>query len=366
MTHTLEQLGWIPFFEKQLSAEDKQKFAIARVISEHKSMYTLSNGSQKWLGKLAGKYHYQIKSAPELPVTGDWVLITNLTQDNVLIERCLPRKSQLTRRRPADRGNLAGSFQQQILASNLDIVFIVTSLNQDFSPARIARTTTMVWDSGATPVILLSKSDLCETVPEYLVQAQEAAPGVDIHAFSNTTQSGINSILPYLKTGKTICLLGSSGVGKSTLINTLSGTAQKTLDIRADDAKGRHATTSRNLFVLSQGGILIDTPGLREIGLWGSAESLSASFPDIETLADQCKFKDCTHQSEPHCAVQLAVIKGSLQEARLSQYQKLRKELDFYDSKHSTEKMQEAKRKQKELGKLIKEVKEIKKSRYKE
>lgn len=360
----LAKLGWSSFFEQQEIMESKGDGEPARVIAEHKNTYILSRGKEHAIpASLSGNFLYKAAAGEEYPVVGDWVLFRANDESQGLITGLFNRKSHLSRRQSLDRNSMKISTKSQLIASNLDLVFIVMSLNHDFSQARINRLLTMVWDSGATPVILLSKSDLCDERQAKLDEIKSIALGVDVHLVSSIDQTGIEVVLDYLKPGITACLIGSSGVGKSTLTNLLCDEHLKTLEIREDDSKGRHATTSRRLFVLSQGGMIIDTPGMREFGLAGEVEGLSATFSDIEALAVSCKFKDCTHQTEPGCAVLGAIKNNQLTNDRLEQYAKLKKEIEFFDSKNDPAKMREIKKQQKQLGKLIKDFSKQRKNR---
>jgi ribosome biogenesis GTPase len=347
-------LGWGPFFEKQVTADERRDLLIARVTAVHKHQYALENENGPLTAVIAGKSLYDAGSDSELPVVGDWVLAKPPVGGLAVIMRCLERRSELSRRSPLDRNSSKTSSERQVLAGNLDFVFIVMSLNQDLNPARLERALIFVWNSGATPVVLLSKADLSPDPDAQAVEIRTLARGVDVHAVSSLQGQGVEAVRHYLKTGVTGCLIGSSGVGKTTLINALCGTHHKTLEIREDDGKGRHATSSRALFFLPEGGMLIDTPGVREIGLMDDA-GLSAAFADIAELAKACKYTDCTHRVEPECAVLAALAAGRLAQERYDSYLKLCREVEYQTSKQSSSGQQETKRKQKQLGKLIKD-----------
>ncbi|MCK5219551.1 ribosome small subunit-dependent GTPase A [bacterium] len=364
MMPLLENLGWQAFFQDQISHETLAAYVPLRVIAVYKSLFMLSDGSTEFQGKLSGKFSFESGQTHHLPVAGDWVLAHQSGQGGAVIKKILDRKSQLTRRRPMDRNSLKFSFETQVIAANLDFIFVVMSLNHDFSASRLERALTLVWNSGATPVVLLSKSDLCPEYPAKVAQAEDVATGVDVHAICSLKHEGLDSILHYFHSGKTGCLIGSSGVGKSTLVNALCQTHLKTLTIREDDDKGRHATTTRRLFMLPKGGLLIDTPGLREFGLTGDAEGLAHTFEDIITLAKDCRFKDCSHITEPGCAVLTAVEEGQLEQTRLDHFLKLKKEAGYQESKHNPTKKQAIKSEQKQMGRLIKEVNKMRKNRY--
>lgn len=352
--HDLSVLGWGAFFERQIAADEGRKLVIARVTAVQKKYYSLQNEKGALNAVLAGRSLHLAEQEADLPVVGDWVLAKPPVGGIAVIVRRLERRSELSRRRPLDRNASKTASERQVLASNLDYVFIVMSMNQDFNPARLERILVVVWNSGATPVVLLSKSDLSPDPNADVAAIQTVACGVNVHAISSLQDQGLETVRNYLRRGVTGCLVGSSGVGKTTMINALCGTRAKTLAIREDDGKGRHATTSRSLFFLPGGGMLIDTPGLREIGVMDDI-GLATVFGDIAELAAGCKFDDCTHHVEPECAVLAALAEGRLSQERYDSYLKLRRELDYEAGKHSVVKQQEAKRKQKQLGKLIKD-----------
>jgi ribosome biogenesis GTPase len=352
--NNLLPLGWDPFYEKQVTGDERNSYVEARVIAVHKYSFTLADGSGYLSAVVSGKSLHEAENHPDLPVVGDWVLAKPPVGGTAVIVRRLERRAELSRRRPMDRNSLKTSAECQVLASNLDYVFIVMSLNQDLNPSRLERALTIVWNSGATPVVLLSKADLCPDTDAKSNEIQAISSGANVHGFSSLQGQSLQAIRSYFKPGVTGCLIGSSGAGKTTLLNALCGTQHKTLSIRQDDDKGRHATTTRELFFLPEGGMIIDTPGLREIGLMDDSD-LSAAFTDIAGFAKHCRFTDCTHRVEPECAVVAAVSEGRLPQERYDNYLKLCRELEFQTSKYSMAKQQETKKKQKQMGKIIKD-----------
>jgi len=322
----LIDLGWNQDFKDKLMQINKQEnFQIARVAIEYKGMYKLYTEAGEVLAEITGKMRYNNK----FPAVGDWVVID--LQDNgerAIIHGILPRKSKFSRKVAGD------NTEEQIVAANIDTVFIVTSLNQDFNLRRLERYLTIAWDSGAKPVIVLSKADLCADTQAKKREVESVAFGVPIHIVSSLSGEGLDQLEEYLETGHTAALLGSSGVGKSTIINQLMGSEIMAVnEIRVSDGRGKHTTTHRELIVLETGGIVIDTPGMREIQLWDGSEGIKESFEDIESLAKKCKFNDCQHDSEPGCAVKKAINEGELPEKRLESYHKLKRELLYMERK---------------------------------
>lgn len=300
---------------------------VARVITVQKNSYRISDGDTDYHAHLSGKFINEAMSSLDFPAVGDWLEVQKLIDEQkAVIQRVLPRKSQFARK-------VAGlKTEAQIVAANIDTVFIVNSLNKDLNVRRIERYILSTYESGATPVVILTKKDECSSaeVGEAISQVEAVAIGVPIIAVSNITGEGIAELMDHLPSRKTVALLGSSGVGKSTLVNTLLGRdVQDTKDIRVDDSRGRHTTTHREMFTLPNGALMIDTPGMRELQLWEGESSIDMTFQDVEALIKDCRFTDCQHDTEPGCQVKEALDNGGLSEARFQSYIKLQREIAF-------------------------------------
>jgi ribosome biogenesis GTPase len=276
-----------------------------------------------------------------------------------MIYETLKRESSFSRTAASsDKNKELHNQHEQLVAANFDYVFIMQSLNNNFNLNRIERYLSLAWESGGIPVIILTKSDLVSDVQKYMDEVKSIAFGVDVYAISCITKKGLEDIKKYFDKGNTICFLGSSGVGKSTLVNTLCGEeVMKTSEIREEDSRGRHTTTSRNLIMLPNGAMIIDTPGMRELGMWNASEGISKTFSDIEELTKMCKYSDCTHTNEPGCRILEAIENNELDKERFEQYIKLQKE-----SAYNTDSELYLKNKKEKFKKIAKEVKNIKKN----
>lgn len=317
----LESLGWSDALMRAFAPYAAEGFVPARIGAEHQHVYTLLTSEGERLARVTGRLRYEAGGRADFPATGDWVVARCLPgEDRATIHAILPRHSRFSRRAAGD------SDEEQIVAANVDTVFLVMGLDGDFNPRRLERYLTVAWDSGADPVVLLSKADLCEERDARRLEIE--ALGAPTHLVSARSGLGLEAIAAYLKPARTVALLGSSGVGKSTLVNRLLGEERlATREVRKSDDRGRHATSMRQLLTLPGGALVIDTPGMRELQLWDSAAGLGATFADVEEFGAACRFGDCGHVSEPGCAVRAAVEEGRLPGQRLESYHKLRKEL---------------------------------------
>jgi len=291
-----------------------------------------------------------LKSADEggLPVVGDWVLLGG-GEGEPLVEEVLPRGTAIVRRDPGKAARV------QVLAANVDTVFVTHPIGDPPNLSRLERELALVWDSGADPVIVLTKSDLSADVEAAIADVSSIAPGVPVHAVSATSAFGLDAVREHLGVGETVVLIGPSGSGKSTLVNALAGQdVQATREVRASDGRGRHTTVSRELIALPGGGLIIDTPGLRAVGMWDSADGIDQAFSDIAELASACRFRDCTHSGEPGCAVEEAVSAGKLAERRLESYRALQAEVRYVNEQMDVRARQARKREDKLLGRAIK------------
>ena len=300
---------------------------VARIIATHKDRYEIVCNFGQGFAKIKRGYYYDNPNSI-YPTTGDFVLIEWNTTGDSMIYETLKRESSFSRTASSsDRNKEIHTQHEQLVAANFDYVFILQSLNNNFNINRIERYLSLAWESGGIPVIILTKSDLVSDAEKFITEVQSIAFGVDVYAVSCITKKGIEDIKKYFSKGNTIVFLGSSGVGKSTLVNTLYGKeVMKTSEIRENDSRGRHTTTSRNLIMLPNGAMIIDTPGMRELGMWNAKEGIDKTFQDIEKYIGMCKFTDCTHTNEPGCAILKAIDEGKLSKERFNQYIKLQKE----------------------------------------
>lgn len=347
----LKDLGFNEWFKEKLSNLDNSNFTIARVTRVEKDRYLIRNGDSEIFAELTGKLLYNTESKEALPCVGDWVVVEYLNDGEfAVIHDILPRKTFLRRKSAGNK------VEFQMIAANIDFAFIIQSCDLNFNLSRLERYLIMVKEGKVEPIILLSKIDLIDKIKleQLIYEIKNANINATIIPFSNFTGIGIDEIKSKLEKGKTYCLIGSSGVGKTSLINKLLGEEVfETKEIRQKDGRGRHTTTYRQLIVINNGALLIDTPGMRELALIGAEDVIEESFSDIHELSKQCKFSDCTHTVEPDCAVINALNSGQLDNKRYRRYLKLLKESQFYEMSYI-----EKRKKDKSFGKMIKAVKQ--------
>ena len=327
---SLQDYGWNEFFAQAFDGLRGEGLDPARVTRAAANIFRVRGEAYHGQATVAGKLRHDAANSAELPAVGDWVAIRCPASGDARIEALLPRHSVLSR-------NVAGKrTSEQVVAANVDLVIVMMGLDGDYNLRRLERYLTAVWESGARPVVLLNKMDLCDDTAAYVGEVQSVALGAAVLLASCKHAEGVEEVCAQIDPGSTAVLVGSSGAGKSTLINRLVGeTVQPTRETRQDDDRGRHTTTHRELFRLPGGGLLIDSPGIRELQLWGGESSLSQAFDDVEELASACRFRDCTHASETACAVLKAVENGALPVERLASYHELQKELRHLETKQS-------------------------------
>lgn len=326
----LLKLGWDPHFQTLLDNIANDTVFPARVIGVQKNSFLISRGNSESLATVSGRLNYQKDAL--FPVTGDWVLVSDK-----VISSVLPRKNILSRGATGNRSKLMPqSNREQIIAANIDTVFIVCGLDRDFNIRRLERYLTLVYNCGLTPVIVLTKADLHQNPEHFVRELEPVCFQVPVHLISANTPGGLSSLEPYLAPGRTVAMVGSSGAGKSTLVNRLSGRTIQATDVISDSVgKGKHTTTSRYLIIMPQGGMVIDNPGIREIGFFDDGGGLDIAFPEIEALAGTCRFQNCSHTHEPGCRLLDAVTTGAIRQDRLDSYQKMKRELAYLSSRQT-------------------------------
>lgn len=351
--HDLKSLGWGEFFEREFQFYRELGHFAGRVVLEQRGAYRIYAESGELTARVRGKLRFDSESAADFPAVGDWVSVSIRERDGLAqIHAVLPRRSKFSRK-------AAGSnSEEQVVAANVDTVFLVQGLDHDFNLRRLERYLVAAFESNATPVVILSKADLCHDFEQKISDAESVAPGTPVHAISSTTGQGLEALERYILPGVTIAFLGSSGAGKSTLINRIVGEdVQKTAEVREHDSRGRHTTTQRELLVLKTGGLLIDTPGMRELQMWDASGSLDVAFSDVQSIAAACYFTDCSHQNEPGCAVRKALEEGSLDRGRYESYNKMEKELEYLDSRMDTRLNLKRKNREKKIHRAFRTIK---------
>ena len=343
----LESIGYGDWFRSQVDVDKTAIHEVARVVSVHKDSYVVTKGDGEVFAELAGNLYYTASSPSDLPTTGDWIYANFYDDDShAIIHGVIPRKTLLKRK-------TAGKLVEfQLIAANIDVAFIIQSVDSNLNLRRMERYLVMVNESGITPVILLSKCDLIsqEKIEEIEGKVLDVAPQTTVLTFSNVSGENIDTINSSLLHGNTYCLLGSSGVGKTTLLNSILGSEEYEIrSVNKKHSKGRHTTTSRELIQLKNGALLIDTPGMRELGNMSVDTGLDETFSDIVELTQQCKFSNCSHSNEKGCAILTAIEEGELAEQRYNNYRKMINESAFNEMSYS-----EKRKKDKAFGKLIK------------
>jgi ribosome biogenesis GTPase len=326
---TLTDLGWDEYFERHARECERPDLAPARVVAEHRALYRVHTGAAEMPARATGALRHHAASRADLPAVGDWVLIQHEPPSDVaVIHHVVPRRTKFSRKAAGAR------VEEQIVAANVDTVWIVSSLAGDLNLRRLERYLALAWESGASPAIVLSKMDLCSDLENTVSDVETAARGAPVHTVSCVTGHGLDDLTQYLTAHRTVALLGSSGVGKSTLINKLLGEdVLRTGAVRTKDGKGMHVTRHRQLLFHPSGGMIVDTPGMRELQLWEASEGMGETFADIEEAAASCRFVDCRHMVEPGCAVVDAVQRGQMDAERLASYHKLQQELRVLERK---------------------------------
>lgn len=350
---TLEDLGYNQELESYRKKENLASFSVARVITEHKERYIVKNNTGEFEAELIGNLRFTAQDRFDFPAVGDWVAISEYDTNKALIHHVFPKTSVLERQAVGKHG------QKQIIATNIDVGFIVQAINRDFNINRLERYLTICNSSNITPIIIITKIDLIsnDELKELLQSISNRIHNVITLTVSNINLEGIDVLKSYIKSGKTYCLLGSSGVGKSSLLNSISGVElMKTASISETIDRGKHITTHRELVVLESGGIIIDNPGMREIGITESSEGLEITFDDIFALSHNCRFSDCTHTHENDCAVIQAIEIGKINQESYDNFLKMEREKQFFESS-----VQEKKSKDKAFGKMIRANKKIRK-----
>jgi len=324
----IDQYGWSELLRRQFAEFAEAHLIPGRVVLQQRGLWGLATDLGDVQARLSGRLARQA-SPGGFPAAGDWVAAAaDQVGEVAVIHHVLPRRTAFTRKAAGPAGG------EQIVAANVDVAFLTVSLGGDFNARRLERYLASAWQSGASPVVLLTKSDLCRDVDSAIVKAEAIASGAPVHAVSALAAEGLDDLLQYLEPGRTAVLVGASGEGKSTLVNALLGSERMaTQAIRKNDGRGRHTTSHRELILLPGGGILLDTPGMRELGLWDSDEGLAATFDDIDQLATRCRFSNCGHSNEPGCAVREAIDRGDLDAARWRGFQKLQRELAHLQSR---------------------------------
>ena len=346
MNQSLEQYGWNDFFAEGFAPYAAEGYGVGRVLLQHNKIYALYTEGGETEAEVTGRLRHEAAGPHELPAVGDWVVTRERGTDGTLmIHAVLPRRSKFSRKMPWSWAD------EQVVAANVDTVFLVAGLDGDYNPRRIERYLIMAWESGARPVVVLNKSDLDpEGAAERAAEVERVAPGVSVVLLSAKHDEQLAQLEPFVGPGRTVALMGSSGVGKSTIVNRLAGAdVQRTAEVRAGDSRGRHTTTHRQLMLLPGGGLVIDTPGMRELQLLVSERGMRETFEEIEALAARCRFTDCRHADEPGCAVREALASGALDAERYGNYCKMQREMEATAARQDQRLAQERKERTKRI-----------------
>ena len=342
----IASLGWGEALAETFQPHADAGLRPGRVAIQHRGAYVLLAEEGEVWANVSGRLRHAADSTADLPAVGDWVAYDFPPgSDRAGVQAILPRRSAFRRKQAGHE------TAEQVVAANVDVLFLLTSLNQDLNVRRIERYMTLAWESGADPVVVLTKADLCPDVAPALALVESVAFGVPVHVTSALTGAGFEAVRAHLEGGRTGAAVGSSGVGKSTLINGLCGEERLATSEIRDDGRGRHTTSHRELIVLPGTGCVIDTPGMRELQLWDSAEGLERAFEDIEAVIAACKFSDCGHDTEPGCAVQSGLSDGSLDGERFESYQKLQRELHYLEIRHDARARSDARKRWRAISK---------------
>lgn len=364
----LAELGWLQYKRNQTAKAQEIKTTdtqVGRIGIENKTNFVVHTEHGELEGIIQGKFRHATKKPSDFPKVGDWIVIEKLPNENkAVIQKVLPRYSVIARKSAGE------SQDAQVIAANVDILFIVFGLDKTFNAPLLERYLSMAYEGGVEPIIILNKTDVTKLSSKIVRKAEKLAPGLVVHAISAKTAVGMHEIEVLIEPGRTIAFVGPSGVGKSTILNSLIGSeVQVTGEVRLTDSKGRHTTTRREMFILPHGGILIDTPGIRELETLSSGDTVKTVFRDIDSLAEQCRFRDCDHVNSHGCVVMQALEAGKIFEERYNNFIKLSKEADYYEERDDVYKQQEKKARDKKMNKGLRQTYQTRKpqqtNRYK-